>query len=178
MSIISFIFIYMAAAFFAACLFDFLHKAIGSPHQDDNGDATVYSGAIFSWYGMYVAKKYNALDAQRLRQAAQKANGYVFTRDQIEQQKKMFNIEIDNVAIMQLREKKAETIYLNDTRPNWYAPLGVCSFCTSFWVYTILFIRGACWLSNAYVLSAGGYLIAGVHFAPLAIKLHELLSNK
>jgi hypothetical protein len=177
MSVISFAFIYIVAAFMSACLFDFFWRAIGNPHQTETGEAGAYQGYIFSFYGNFVCRKYNEVELNRAVKASQKAQSLVFSKAEIQRIKDAQNIDIDSVAIMRLREQQAEVIYKNDTRLNWYKPLGVCSFCTSYWFYTAAFVVFILATKSILPLSLGIYLILGLHFGPLAIKINEWLTK-
>lgn len=182
MSILAFLIVFLIAAFIAGCLADFIVYCIGAPSMSENGLLEAQNGRIFSRYGDWVARKYNALELARYNDAFNKAALLTFTDEEIEAKRNAIGKTNDappippSLIIANLREAEAKRIFReNEMRLNWWMPLGACPICFSFWIISIIGGIGLFLIAPYVDMGLSGHIIAALHFAPLAIRLQKIL---
>lgn len=179
MTIHIFLLCYLIAAFAAAALADFIYRAIGAPYIDDNGRATCSKGMILSRYGLFICDMYNKRQQRRQEVLRRKTDALTFSDAEIEwaTAKTFFQSEDGQAerAIQFLRDTELEKLIRNDTAVNWYKSLGVCKFCTSFWICSLAGAVLLFALSLSYPISLTAWILSLAHFAPVAIKIGSFL---
>jgi len=183
MSILAFLLCFFLAAFAAAALFDFVHTSIGAPEINDDGDAQYTNGYIFSWFGAWVARRYSDAETANTQKLKKIALMYAFEQSDKDYAKVVLSGEnslgrpSDEQVLAYLQNQYLEQLQSKDNFVNWYKPLGVCWYCTMFWFCTFL---GAA-LLFAYSLyqpvALGAWVLALLHFAPVAIKIREITNQ-
>lgn len=176
MTIHIFLLCYLIAAFAAAALADFIYRAIGAPYIDDGGRATCSKGMILSRYGLFICDMYNKRQQRRQEVLRRKTDALTFSDAEIEWAKIFLQSENDTIrAIQFLRDTELEKLIRNDTAVNWYKSLGVCKFCTSFWICSLAGAVLLFALSLSYPISLTAWILSLAHFAPVAIKIGSFL---
>lgn len=183
MSILAFLLCFLLAAFFAVALFDFVHTSLGAPQINEAGEAQYRSGFIFSWLGAWVARKYNDAERRNSQQLNKIANMYQFADSDKDYARAVLSGENslgrpnDDQILAYLRAQYLERLQGEDNFVNWVKPLGVCWYCTMFWFCTAL---GAILLyaySLYQPLTLGAWLLSILHFAPLCIKIRQMINE-
>ena len=183
MCILAFLLCFILAAFAVAALFDFVHTSVGAPQINEAGEAQYAAGFILSWYGAWVARKYNEAERKNNRRLQDEADNVEFTDGDKMYAKAVLSGEnslgqpTDDQILAYLRANHLERLEGEDNFMNWFKPLGVCWYCTMFWFCTAL---GAALLFaySLYQPVVGGvWALALLHFAPVCIKIRQITNG-
>lgn len=185
MSILTFAICFFFYAFVCACLYDYLHRAAGSPRIDDDGVAVCDSGMIFSAYGIWLANRYNDWREHWRNALWKDAEKQMPTGDDL---KKLiadyrpivasrFRMDMQNVSDAAvaafIHRNIADRLEASRNALNPYKPLGLCDLCTAFWFYTPLAVAGLWALSSCGVcVHLSCAIIAVVLFPSTAFTIH------
>jgi len=184
MTILTFIIVAVILSFAVAALFDFLHGCIGSPQTDDSGIASAQTGFIFSAYGLWVCRKYNAARQKRRDALLAEAMRRKFSDAELDwakgslaQKLSYKNSYTDAEILNELQQNYYAHLIATDTALNWFKPLGVCIFCSMFWVCTALCGVMLFALSYWHTVPTAAVVFTLLYFAPLSIKFFFIINR-
>lgn len=138
------IFLFFCSFFFYSCalalLLNWLWVAMGSPSIDENtGKAHAYASKIFSFLGLWLARKFNEYEARKHAEIPAQLHAEI---ESLEPQKAreilaeyIGSEQVEMMPIEAIRDN-LYPIFLEQHEPqflNPYSPLGLCLPCTSFW---------------------------------------------
>lgn len=139
------IFLLFSSFFFYACalalLLNWLWVAAGSPSIDENQEkASAHRNKIFSFFGLWVAKKYNEYEDRKRAEIPAQVHAQIELLSPHEARQTLADfIGEEYVKMMPIETIKNNLypIFLEQSAPLWlnpYSVLSLCLPCTSFWV--------------------------------------------
>jgi hypothetical protein len=187
MTILTFIIVALLLSFAVAALFDFLHGCIGAPSANDDGIASAHTGFIFSAYGLWVCRKYNAARQKRRDALLAEAMQRKFSDAELDWAKSSLATKLsyknnysDAEILNELQQNYFAHLIANDAgwaALNWYKPLGVCISCTLFWLATILCGVMLFALSFWQTIPTAAVVFTLLYFAPVSIKFFFIVNR-
>lgn len=150
---------YLFFAVILGCFAWFLWKCIGSPSVDDVGNAVCYNGMIFSFFGQWLCKKYNAKEA-KIEAEKRKLFEIAFPNANYEDQ-----YTFEQIRFLQEFEHQKPL--------NFYKALGVCLTCFTWWVSMLGFLGCIIFSLPSFLASIFIY----VFMPPISVVVANLIAK-
>lgn len=187
MTALSFLLLYIVFAFLCACFYRYAHEAAGSPRLDEMEQAVAYNDMIFSFYGTWVAKRYNRWEQRRNAKLLASAKAEGISKEKFEASLlpikgtiasqrgcELHEVSDDDVR-MHIYSQRVEALRSERFKLNPYSTLGVCPLCSAYWFYAPIAavglhfaVDGMTWLP---------YLVGVCVFPSVAFTMHQIVER-
>lgn len=171
----------MVFAIFSAALHCYAHKVIGAPRIDKDGMASVTRGMVGSFYGVWLARSYNAaIRAHAAKIRDEVVRDAVSDPNALIDEARRYGEELDENPPAHMGEYLIAYVIrcrAHTTQPLlWQKSAGLCSACTAFWLHSVVF-----WLlmaAQAFPPSGIGIVLMGwALFPPTAFFVQQSIIN-